>query len=173
MDWTGYPKEPATHDTVIDTTTTLAVFLGLDPIEGAAILDLIALASLTSPQAVDGLAVPYTREVVAWRAWATNQHTGTAAALLDTLSTIPDPQQPDPGEAQLVPVLLDRLQIANVGEAFSNVTVRYRTSSSEPMRMFSFTTEAASVEFDSTLLGNPEGACVTVRLTTPEGGTGD
>jgi hypothetical protein len=169
MDWTGYPKEPVTHDTVIETTTTLAVFLGLDPIEGAAIIDLIDQAA-PLPYAVDGLAVPYTREVVAWRAWMTNQRTGTAAALLDTLSTIPDPQQPEPGEAQLVPVLLDRLQIANVGEAFSNVAVRYRTSPAEPMRMFTFTSEAASVEFDSTLLGDPSGACVTVRLTVPEAG---
>lgn len=166
MDWTGYPKGDVTLDSVIDTPTSLAAFLGLDPVEGAAIINLIEQAA-PLPAAVDGLSVPYGREVVAWRAWVSMQRTGTAGQLLEILATMPDPQDPDPGDPQLVPIVLDRMQVAIVG-GISNVSLRYRPDSTQPVRTSSWTTDAVTVQLAPELLGDPAGARVAVTITAPE-----
>lgn len=165
MDWTEYPKNGLTSDTAIDSTTMLAAFLGLP---NPQVLDLIDQADTVDPLAVDGLAVPFTREVTAWRGWQAIDRDGTVADLLVALADVPDPQAPPPGEPQLTPIVVDRMQISKIDTSY--VTLRYRPAAGQPLVTAQFTTNDATVEVDSSLIGvvSPVGARVTVYVSAQD-----
>jgi hypothetical protein len=171
MDWSNYPAPEGglTGESILTTPDDLAAFLGGD-IAGMqankALFDLLALAALTVAPAVSCLSVCYPREVTAWQQWDANKPL-TVDELLVWLASTPDPAQPAPGE--LVPVQLDRLQVSALGPAINNLIMRYRQTSTGPIKTLQQTVASAGVEIDPIIIASPTTpARVSVLVTVAE-----
>ena len=164
MDWTGYPRDLAPDDP-IDTPDDLAMFLADLPEQGfvGELLNLLQDAE-NLPERAARLAVAFPREVQARGVWLAYTPRPTAAQLLDALVQVPD-APPDETPAQLLPIILQRLQVSAQPNTSSAVTMMYRVEPGEPARTQQFNVPTPAVDIDPVLLTTNVGACLTVRLT--------
>lgn len=171
MDWSNYPAPEGglTGESVLATPDDLAAFLGGDQDTMQAnrsLFELLYLANISVPAAVSCLSVCYPREVTAWQQWDANKPL-TVDELLVWLASTPDPEQPAPGE--LVPVQLDRVQVSTLGPTTSNLIMRFRQTSTGPIKTVQQTTGTAAVEVDPQIIANPTlPAKVSILLTVAQ-----
>jgi hypothetical protein len=163
MDWTGYPRDLDPED-VIDTQADLAKFLA-DPAEQLFVVELLGLLQDAEnlPERAARVAVAFPREVQARGVWLGYTPAPTAAQLLDALVQVPD--APDDTPPQLLPVILQRLQVTAQPNTSASVTMMYRVEPGENARTQQFNVPTPSVDIDPELLTTNVGACLTVRLT--------
>ncbi len=86
-----------------------------------------------------------------------------AAGLLSALLAIPAPPEETP--AELLPVILRRLQVTATPDGMATVNLSHRLDGASPWRDQQWRVPAPAVELDPVLLQQAHGAQVAVRLT--------